>query len=206
MGLLQGAVLAAAISGTLLPAATAAAGEVSQAQRHSYQLPDQPLSDSLRAVALTSGRNIVAPAELLQGRQAPTLQGEYAPEEAVTILLQGSGLGFRAVGGGLVIESLSPATALEGSDIIVTGSRIRGAPISSPVIRLDQQAMRDAGQAGLAEALKTIPQNFGGGQNPGVGFNVPATSGVNVGGASTINLRGLGSDATLTLLNGNRLA
>ncbi|WP_199555254.1 TonB-dependent receptor [Sandaracinobacteroides hominis] len=206
MVLLQGAVLAAAISVTLAPAATAAAGEISQAQRHSYQLPAQPLSDSLRAVALTSGRNIVAPAELLQGRQAPALQGEYAPEEAVTILLQGSGLGYRAVGGGLVIESPTPVTVLEGSDIIVTGSRIRGAPISSPVIRLDQQAMRDAGQAGLAEALKTIPQNFGGGQNPGVGFNVPATSGVNVGGASTINLRGLGSDATLTLLNGNRLA
>jgi outer membrane receptor protein involved in Fe transport len=35
---------------------------------------------------------------------------------------------------------------------------------------------------------------------------VPSASGVNVAGASTANLRGLGSDATLTLLNGHRLA
>jgi iron complex outermembrane recepter protein len=54
--------------------------------------------------------------------------------------------------------------------------------------------------------MRTIPQNFGGGQNPGIGSSVPIASGVNTGGASTINLRGLGSDATLTLLNGHRLA
>jgi outer membrane receptor protein involved in Fe transport len=206
MGILQGAVLAAAISATLAPSAAALARDAGQAKRHSYELPAQPLADSLRAVALTSGVSIVAAAELLKERQAPALQGEHSPEEAVKILLEGSGLGFRAVGSDLVIEAMTPAAPHEGADIIITGSRIRGAPISSPVIRLDQQAMRDAGQAGLAEALRTIPQNFGGGQNPGVGFNVPATSGVDVGGAATINLRGLGSDATLTLLNGNRLA
>ncbi|KAK0351360.1 hypothetical protein LTR94_025263, partial [Friedmanniomyces endolithicus] len=37
-------------------------------------------------------------------------------------------------------------------------------------------------------------------------MNVPDASGVDVGGGSSINLRGLGSDATLTLLNGRRLA
>src|SRR6185369_12943879 len=36
--------------------------------------------------------------------------------------------------------------------------------------------------------------------------SVPLASGVNTGGASTLNLRGLGSGATLTLLNGHRLA
>ncbi|MFX4466449.1 TonB-dependent receptor plug domain-containing protein, partial [Acinetobacter baumannii] len=77
---------------------------------------------------------------------------------------------------------------------------------ASPMIRLDQKDMRDAGQSSVAEVVRNIPQNFGGGQNPGVGNNVPAASGINVGSASTINLRGLGSDATLTLLNGHRLA
>ncbi|CAN5422175.1 hypothetical protein BH09PSE4_BH09PSE4_11480 [soil metagenome] len=65
--------------------------------------------------------------------------------------------------------------------------------------------MRNAGQTNLGDVVRSIPQSFGGGQNAGIGLNVPATSGVNVGGASTINLRGLGSDATLTLLNGHRL-
>src|SRR3546814_13055089 len=49
-------------------------------------------------------------------------------------------------------------------------------------------------------------QSFGGGQQPGIGFNVPGANGVDVGGGSSINLRGLGSDATLTLLNGHRLS
>lgn len=206
MGILNATVIAAAISTSLVTSVSAGTAQAGPTESHNYQLPAQPLADSLRAVALASGCSIVAPAEILQGRQSPALQGDYKAEEAVAALLDGSGLGHRTVAGGLVIESLSLRAAPEGSDIVVTGSRIRGVPVSSPVIRLDQQAMRDAGQSGLADALRTIPQNFGGGQNPGVGFNVPATSGVDVGGAATINLRGLGSDATLTLLNGSRLA
>lgn len=56
------------------------------------------------------------------------------------------------------------------------------------------------------DVVRSIPQAFGGGQNFGVGANVGSANGIDVGGAVTINLRGLGSDATLTLLNGHRLA
>ncbi|MDO6416099.1 TonB-dependent receptor [Sphingomonas sp. BIUV-7] len=97
-------------------------------------------------------------------------------------------------------------TARADDDILVTGSRIRGALIASPVIRLSQDDMRNAGQTSLGDVVRSIPQSFGGGQNPGVGTNVPVTRGVDVGGGSSINLRGLGSDATLTLLNGHRLS
>ncbi|MES2022854.1 MAG: TonB-dependent receptor [Pseudomonadota bacterium] len=178
--------------------------------RHTYHLPAQSLAASLRAVAVASGRGIVAPAGLVSGRDAPALDGDLTAEEAVDSLLAGSGLRYRVVGTGLVVERApapqATSDAADGSDIVVTGSRIRGAPVASPVIRLDQEAMRDAGQTNLGEVTRSIPQNFGGGQNPGVGANVPAASGINVGSASTINLRGLGSDATLTLLNGHRLA
>jgi len=94
----------------------------------------------------------------------------------------------------------------EDMEIVVTGSRIRGAPVASPTITKTQDQMRNEGYANLGDVVRSIPQTFGGGQNPGVGANVPAANGVNVGSASTINLRGLGSDATLTLLNGHRLA
>ena len=43
------------------------------------------------------------------------------------------------------------------------------------------------------------------GQNAGIGLNVPESRGVAAGSSTTLNLRGLGSDATLTLLNGHRL-
>lgn len=159
---------------------------------------------------MASGRNIIAPSTLISGKDAPVLEGDHTAEEALDALLAGSGLRYRPVATGLVIERASDGQEASRQpvepEVVVTGSRIRGARVASPVIRLDQEAMRDAGQTNLGEVTRSIPQNFGGGQNPGVGANVPAASGINVGSASTINLRGLGSDATLTLLNGHRLA
>lgn len=88
--------------------------------------------------------------------------------------------------------------------IVVTGSRIRGAQGFGNVITLDRAIIEETGVVDLGEALRQLPQNFSGGQNPGVG----AGGGVlnqNVSAASQPNLRGLGADATLTLLNGHRL-
>ena len=88
--------------------------------------------------------------------------------------------------------------------IVVTGTRIRGAEIAGEVITIDQQAIIAAGQIDLGEAIRSLPQNFGGGQNPGIGTGAgPVNSNLNA--ASSANLRGLGPDATLTLLNGHRL-
>jgi outer membrane receptor protein involved in Fe transport len=210
-----GALLAA---GSTVALACAAPALAQLPDERVYSLPAQELSKSLREVSRQSGRNIIAPSELVEGRQAPAVSGPFTAEGVVGLLLTGSGLQVRRVGDSLVIssgadvESAPPDALRQASSnsadetIVVTGSRIRGAPVASPVIRLSDERIRDEGQATLAEAVRTIPQNFGGGQNPGVGNNVPATSGVNVGSATSINLRGLGSDATLTLLNGHRLS
>lgn len=179
-----------------------------------YSLPSQPLGESIKAIARTSGTNILAAGSTIDGRQAPALQGRYTVERALALVLQGSGLRVRSTRSGLLVESdgssavESPvASTAAGEDtIVVTGSRIRGAPIASPVITLSENTIRNAGQASLGEVVRSIPQSFGGGQQPGIGFNVPGTNGVDIGGGSSINLRGLGSDATLTLLNGHRVA
>jgi iron complex outermembrane receptor protein len=92
----------------------------------------------------------------------------------------------------------------ESATIIVTGSRIRGAAVAGEVITLDRQMIVAAGQVDLGEALRSLPQNFGGGQNPGVGSGGGLINN-NINSASSANLRGLGPDATLTLLNGHRL-
>ncbi|MGH1557304.1 TonB-dependent receptor plug domain-containing protein [Caulobacter segnis] len=90
-------------------------------------------------------------------------------------------------------------------EVVVTGSRIRGATPASPLVVVGSAEIRDAGQHDLGEVARSLPQNFGGGQNPGAGARSGAGS-ANVNGASTFNLRGVGNDATLTLLNGRRLA
>jgi outer membrane receptor protein involved in Fe transport len=193
----------------LLAGAPACAGE---GDAQPYHLPAQPLAQSLRAVGAASGTDIVAPAQLVEGRTAPRLDGDYTPDAAVAALLVGSGLRATHVGDGLVISSASgeaPASpAGEGSstEIFVTGSRIRGGPVASPVIRVDRAEIDNSGYGDLGQVVRAIPQSFGGGQNPGIGTNVPAANGVDVGGGSSIDLRGIGSDATLTLLNGHRLS
>ncbi|MBX7481680.1 TonB-dependent receptor plug domain-containing protein [Qipengyuania qiaonensis] len=87
--------------------------------------------------------------------------------------------------------------------IVVTGTRIRGAPLVGEVTSIDRETIVEAGQIDLGEAIRALPQNFAGGQNPGVGLG----SGINqnINSTSAANLRGLGPDATLTLLNGHRL-
>jgi outer membrane receptor protein involved in Fe transport len=189
----------------------AAPAHAQQDAEQRYDLPAQPLGDSLRAVALASGVNIIAPSSLIAGITAPALSGRFTPAEAVAILLRGSGLQARQSDAGLTVErdvSAAQAAASDGNDagIVVTGTRIRGSSVPSPVISMDQEQIRNAGQSTLGEVVRSIPQSFGGGQNPGIGFNVPAINGVDVGGGSSLNLRGLGSDATLTLLNGHRVA
>lgn len=194
---------------SILACATFAANVASaqEGDRRVYHMPSEQLSDALRAVSVESGRPIAAPAPLIAGKTSVAIDGEFSTQAAIRALLAGSGLRARPVETGFVIEE-EPTASTDPSpaDVVVTGSRIRGAAVASPVITLTNDAIRDAGQATVAQAVQSIPQNFGGGQNPGVGFNVPATSGVNVGSAASIDLRGVGSDATLTLLNGHRLS
>jgi outer membrane receptor protein involved in Fe transport len=92
----------------------------------------------------------------------------------------------------------------ESSAIVVTGTRIRGARVIGEVIELDRETIVEAGQVDLGEAIRSLPQNFSGGQNPGVGSGAGLINS-NVNSAASANLRGLGPDATLTLLNGHRL-
>ena len=192
-----------------MTAATAACAQQSDAR--SYDLPAQDLATSLRAVAKASGRSIIASAELLAGKTAPALRGRFTSDQAAAIILAGSGLEARPVGADLVVVTAAGSdqtsiTEDAAPDIVVTGTRIRGGQVASAVIEVDQETLRNTAISDTGEAVLRIPQSFGGGQNPGIGMNVPLGSGVDVGGSSSVNLRGLGSDATLTLLNGRRLA
>ena len=179
------------------------------AQSHSYSIAAQDLGSALEAFAAASGREVLAASDLIAGKRSSEVRGVLTPEEAIARLLAGTGLRYGVVDGAFIVraavEPLSSAPEVNPA-IVVTGTRIRGTAIASPRIVLRSDGLKEQGLATLTDAARTIPQNFGGGQNPTVGINVPAASGVNVGSGSSLNLRGLGSDATLTLLNGRRLS
>lgn len=176
-----------------------------QDTRQAVRLPRQPLGVSLQQVAQIFGRNVSASADVVAGKTAKAVDANMTFEQALSVLLEGSGLEVVAAGSGAAVRPKSQRGAGEG-EILVTGSRIRGAPVASTRVSVDRESMKDAGQSSAADVIRSIPQNFGGGQNPGIGGNVPANKGADLAGGSSINLRGLGSDATLTLLDGRRLS
>lgn len=96
----------------------------------------------------------------------------------------------------------------ELEEIVVTGTHIRGLKIGpSPVQILTREDIDRSGLTTTAQVLRSVAANFGG----GIGLETRQSGvltqhgGDNLGFASSPNLRGLGSDATLVLLNGHRL-
>ena len=92
----------------------------------------------------------------------------------------------------------------EVETVIVTGSRIARQPseLSRNVIVLDQQAIRATGEFTLSRVLQQLPQNVNG-TNATYGSQLNGVS--NKTGAATVNLRGLGSESTLILVDGRRV-
>ena len=84
--------------------------------------------------------------------------------------------------------------------IEVTGSRIRrvDAENASPVVTLDRAAIEKTGKLTIGDLVQELPNIAGAATNPQVN-NGGGT------GASTIDLRGFGSERTLVLVNGRRV-
>jgi len=195
---------------TIALVTNASAAHAQTPARLSVELPAQRLGDSLRALALLSGKTILADATLVGDRRAPALRGSYTIDEALHALLDGSGLSFDRIGGSFVVRAsqkvADPQPVDSEQDILVTGTRIRGAgPVGSNVVTVDRKEIDRSGYSTTQQLLAAVPQNFGGGANEGtVGFSVRNNSGTNFGFGSGINLRGLGTTSTLTLIDGNR--
>jgi len=107
-------------------------------------------------------------------------------------------------------ETEEEEESAELEEIVITGSNIRGTePVGSKLIVFDREAIDRTGFSTVQDVIQSLPQNFGGGPNaitvalqPGVNRSNDAARSF---GAS-INLRGLGSSATLTLIDSRRVA
>jgi hypothetical protein len=70
-----------------------------------FDIPREDLALALNQIAQQSHIEIAYSAELTRGKTSPSLKGTYTPEEALRLLLKGSGLRVRRIAGGaLVIE------------------------------------------------------------------------------------------------------
>ena len=90
------------------------------------------------------------------------------------------------------------------SEVVVTGSYLRNVKqedLASPILTIDQEQISRTGVVSLGELTRYIPQNVG---SVG-GIQDLAKGGIDSRDARSANLRGLGSAATLVLLNGRRV-
>lgn len=91
-------------------------------------------------------------------------------------------------------------------EVVVTGSHIRGVQSASPVMVYHADEIAQTGATTLDQFIATLPQNFGGGATQLTANAGTDPTNVNIPGDTGANLHGLGSGATLTLVNGQRLA
>ncbi len=93
------------------------------------------------------------------------------------------------------------------SEVVITGTHIQGlGPVGSAVIGLDQMQMTQTGITNTSDMLRTLPQvlKFGTGDDTRAGALFQGAD-LNTTGASGVNLRGLGSASTLSLVNSHRV-
>jgi outer membrane receptor protein involved in Fe transport len=184
-----------------------------QAQVQSFKIPAGSLKEAISAYTQQTGRQVIYKADDIAKARSRGAQGSLSADAALAALLEGTGFSFQEDPSGAV--AIVPGEAVAGSaaadsesaEIEITGSRIRGEQTASPTIIVSRRDMREGGHNDLGEVIRSIPQNFSGGQNPGVaGGGGQGSANQNTTSSSTLNLRGLGPDATLTLINGHRVA
>ena len=98
----------------------------------------------------------------------------------------------------------APAPADPAGEIVVTGTSIRGvAPVGSALVSLGSQDIAASGRVTLDRAIRELPQVF----DLGVSENSRGQSGGagNIVYGNSINLRGIGPNATLILIDGHRV-
>lgn len=231
VALLMGGVMQAAAA---VPQQSSTMPKASQQAQVTVDIAAQPLQAALQAFALQTGIQVAyAGEEVVHGLQAPAVAGSLTPVEILRRLLDGSGLRFEFVNSQMVSiakaaardsapRSMAPGQpeihidadafgdATDIAKIIVTGTNLRGIDPASPMLTIDSSQIEAGGYSSLEDVLRDLPQNFSSrtsfsaamGETEFGDSSLPKSS----VGASSINLRGLGSRSTLILVNGRRIA
>jgi len=196
--------------------------------RTTYEMPAKPLSQALRDYGRVADVQIIFTEDLVRGRMAPGLKGDFTPADALQKLLEGTGLRAQKTPSGAVMilrsgdasptdsggagssaTGAAPGNAMTLDVVVVTGTRMWGATaatLSSPIRVVGREEIDRSGYATTGDVIRSLPQAFSGNQNVG-SFPISGMAPENnFSAASSADLRGLGPGATLTLLNGHRLA
>lgn len=212
VGVLKGAASVASLLAALsVIAAPLQAAEVKLNDRVRVDLTDDTLSDALVNISETANLSIAFSSQQLASLRAPKVSGVYSVREILDQVLKNSGLTYEVIDDRTIrvvqaqttandaVPAQAPQLARAESqveEIVVTGSRIARAAAETvvPVSTVSEQDIRLAATVNMESLLNSTPQ-----------FTAANSGNTRVGpGVATVNLRGLGANRTLVLVNGRR--
>ena len=169
----------------------------------------EALSSALQDLARQTGAELLFDRGVVGGIRAAPLRGRFTLEAALLQLLAGTGLTQRrAASGAWIVErratEISARQDLEVPEILVVGHPTGNADIRRR--ENDIQPYRVTTQAQLTNAHRdTVDQYFGSRVTQNTQFIAPSLLGAGQTN-SAIDLRGLGAEGTLILVDGRRMA
>lgn len=209
----------------LATAAVLVAGAAQAQTTYAVSLEGGGLEPALLGLASQTKQQIMFSKGIVAGRRAPVVKGQMTPEQALATLLEGTDLRARRVNAQMIVveraaggasstpfvdaagdTQVAPAEPTVLEEVRVTGTHIRGTKSASPLLVLDRAELERSGHATVAAALSALPQAFATGASEGTLTTGSDRIVRNVNYGASVNLRGLGPDATLILVNGRRLA
>ncbi|WP_066817835.1 TonB-dependent receptor [Sphingomonas mali] len=196
------------------------AAPAAHADPKSFNVPSEPAAKAIPEFARQAGLQIVAPKGGLRGIRTSAVKGAMEPRDALAILLQGSGLEVASDDGRVIaLRAATPVVAappaadadtppqasVEGvADILVNGRRSLNNDIRrnrddiQPYVVFDSQQLQQSGAQNVEDFLQArLPMNATQQTQSQVGAGTQATG--------RLDLRGLGTDETLVLVDGRRL-
>jgi outer membrane receptor protein involved in Fe transport len=161
---------------------------------------------------------LVLSAAAARGKRTNAVNGAFDVGEGLELMLKGTGLRARRLAPGIYVVTqearappVKPVAVPPGAPpelvtpspidaLVVTGTRIRRAntAAAAPVTTLSQANLRLGGVLNLEEAINRLPEARA--------DTTQFTNGSDADGRAQINLRNLGHQRTLILLDGERLA
>jgi hypothetical protein len=89
----------------------ACALHAAEARSH-FDIKAQPLAEALMAFGAQAGASVVAPTDLTIGKTSHPVSGELTIKDALSLILQGTGLGFEATADRTIVIVRLPVRAI----------------------------------------------------------------------------------------------
>ncbi|WP_442113499.1 TonB-dependent siderophore receptor [Pseudomonas sp. NUPR-001] len=92
-----------------------------QAQEINLNIPSQPLGSALQALGQQSNLQILFSPDTVSGKRSTAINGRYEPQQALRMLLQGTGIRYTLDGTQVTLQGPSSGDALELGNVQIDG-------------------------------------------------------------------------------------